>query len=92
MNEMNAKDISSKSIDICIDLDAPSAQEKIEGYRRAWGRNYMDVAALSDEVAVVRLYPGGAAQLKEEKLRKPGIGRAASQPRSSRIKSPQGLE
>lgn len=64
MNAATAKDISAKSINICIDLNTAGAQEIIEGYFRAF-KGFAEVEYISDEVAVVRFYPGGAAQLRK---------------------------
>ena len=64
MKAETSRDVGAKSIDVYFDLQCSNAQGEIEGYICAFGRNYTEVADLSDKAAVVRLYPGAATQLK----------------------------
>jgi len=55
----------AKSIDIYLDLKDPEASKTIEAYVAAFGENYAKVEQISDESVVLRLYPGGARELKK---------------------------
>ena len=68
MKAATAKDVGAQSIVVCIELKSPQVQEKTEGYIRAW-TGFAEVEHISAEVGVLRLHPGGAAQLR--KGRKP---------------------
>ena len=56
---------AAKSIDIYLNLTAPGASKTIETYVAAFGENYAKVEQISDEAVVLRLYPGGARELKQ---------------------------
>jgi hypothetical protein len=66
---VSARDISARSIDVYIELKSPQAHEKTERDIRAW-KGFAQVEHLSDEVAVLRLYPGAATQLKDTQARR----------------------
>ena len=57
--------VGASSIDICLDLKDPEAPKTIETYVTAFGKNYAKVEQISDEAVVLRLYAGGAKELKQ---------------------------
>ena len=56
--------VGPSSIDIYLDPRDPEALKTIETYVAAFGENYAKVEQVSDEAVVLRLYPGGAEELK----------------------------
>ena len=69
MKAETARDVGAKSIDVYFDLQWSNAQEKIESYKRAW-KDFAKDEHISDEVVVLRLYPGAATQLKNTQARR----------------------
>ena len=63
-----------ESIDAVFDLNDPDQAKALEGHKAAFGEGYAGVEPLSDGKVVLKMYPGGAKELKKKRKLKRKTG------------------